>query len=188
MPRPTATIDTSVLVSLQSAELLGAISVLFERLLVPSKVREELERGGERNEAARKAVGEFAIFEACSDYDPSLVRLLLDTRENMRRGRDQGEAEAVIQAAMRPANMVLADDRLAREWARKHAKECHGTIWICHELRGKGYLTELRPYYIRMLRCGRRQPRKEMNNHLLEFCEPPITEEEFREYTLQWQA
>ena len=188
MSRPTATIDTSVLVSLQSAELLGAISVLFEQLLVPSKVREELERGGERNDAARKAIAEFAIFEACDDYDPSLVRLLLDTRENMRRGKDQGEAEAVIQAAMRPASMVLADDLLAREWARKHAKECHGTIWICRELRGRGYLTELRPYYIRMLRCGRRQPRKEMNDHLLEFREPPITEEEFREYTLQWQA
>jgi hypothetical protein len=55
-------------------------------------------------------------------------------------------------------------------------------------LRDKGYLTELRPYYIRMLRCGRRQPRKEMNDHLLEFREPPITEEEFREYTSQSQG
>jgi len=186
--RPTATIDTSVLVSLQSAELLGAVSVLFERLWVPSKVREELERGGERNDLARKAIAEFAIFEACDDYDPSLVRLLLDTREDMRRGRDQGEAEAVIQAAMRPASMVLADDLLARDWARKHARECHGTIWICRELRAKGYLTELRPYYVRMHRGGRRQPRKEMNDHLVEFDEPPITGEEFREYTSQPQA
>lgn len=177
-----------MLVSLQSAELLGAVSVLFERLWVPSKVREELERGGERNDLARKAIAEFAIFEACDDYDPSLVRLLLDTREDMRRGRDQGEAEAVIQAAMRPASMVLADDLLARDWARKHARECHGTIWICRELRAKGYLTELRPYYVRMHRGGRRQPRKEMNDHLVEFDEPPITGEEFREYTSQPQA
>lgn len=188
MSRPTATIDTSVLVSLQSAELLGAVSVLFERLLVPSKVREELELGGERNDPARKAIAEFAIFEPCDDYDPSLVRLLLDTRANMKRGRDQGEAEAVIQAAMRPASMVLADDLLGREWARKHAKECHGTIWICRELRDKGYLTELRPYYIRMLRCGRRQPRELINDRLLEFHESPITEEEYRQYTPRPQA
>lgn len=177
-----------MLVSLQSAELLGAVSVLFERLLVPSKVREELELGGERNDPARKAIAEFAIFEPCDDYDPSLVRLLLDTRANMKRGRDQGEAEAVIQAAMRPASMVLADDLLGREWARKHAKECHGTIWICRELRDKGYLTELRPYYIRMLRCGRRQPRELINDHLLEFHESPITEEEYRQYTPRPQA
>jgi predicted nucleic acid-binding protein len=183
--RPTATIDTSVLVSLQSADLLGAVSVLFERLLVPSKVREELERGGERNDRARRAISEFAIFEDCNDYDPSLVRLLMDTRENMRLGRDQGEAEAVIQAASRPTTMVLADDLLARKWARSHARECHGTIWICHELRAKGYLVELRRYYIRLLRSGRRQPREVMNEHLLEFHEPPITEEEFRQYTPQ---
>ena len=56
MPGLIATIDTSVLVSLQSAELLGAVSVLFDRLLVPAMVRKELEDGGDNNRAALTAM------------------------------------------------------------------------------------------------------------------------------------
>jgi hypothetical protein len=58
-------------------------------------------------------------------------------------GRDQGEAEAVIQASKRSADVVLTDDPLGKKWAEKHSLECHGTIWVCRELRFRGYLTEL---------------------------------------------
>lgn len=174
MAQPVATIDTSVLIALQSAGLLGAVSVLFGRILVPAKVRAELRAGGEMNREALAAIGDFSIFEPCDDFDPSLVRLLLDTRENRKMGRDQGEAEAVIQAAQRSASMVLVDDRLGREWAQMHAAECHGTIWLCRELRYRGYLTELRPYFVRMVEHGCRQPVREMNLYLREFGEPVL--------------
>ena len=183
MSRPIATIDTSVLVSLQSAELLGKVSVLFERILVPAKVREDLERGGQASRPVLKAIDEFAIFEPCNDYDRALVKLLLDTREHLKEGRDEGEAEAVIQAAERSASVVLVDDALGREWALDHATACHGTIWVCRELRHRGYLTELRPYFVRMIQRGRYQPLKEMNSFLQEFGEASITDQEYREYT-----
>jgi predicted nucleic acid-binding protein len=179
----TATTDTSVLVSLQSAELLGAISVLFNRILVPEKVREELRGGGEKNLAAMKAINDLAFFEHCNDYDRQLVKLLLDTRKHLKQGRDEGEAEAVIQAAQASASMVLTDDGQGREWAQGHAMECHGTIWICHELRRTGYLNELRPYFVRMIERGRRQPLDVMNALLREFGEPPITQDDWRKYT-----
>jgi predicted nucleic acid-binding protein len=179
----TATTDTSVLVSLQSAELLGAISVLFNRILVPAKVREELHEGGETNRAAIAAINDLAFFEHCDGYDSQLVKLLLDTRKHLKQGRDEGEAEAVIQATQRSASMVLSDDPLGREWAERHALDCHGAIWICHELRRTGYLNELRPYYVRMISRGRRQPLAEMNSFLLDFDERPITQDEYREHT-----
>jgi predicted nucleic acid-binding protein len=178
--RLTATIDTSVLVGLQAAGLLGALSVKFDRVLVPAKVRSELEHGGERNVAALTALADYAIFEACDDYDSALVRLLLDTRESLRQGRDEGEAEAVIQASQRSASMVLVDDPLGRRWAVNHGLECHGTIWLCREFRRTGYVSELRPYYVRLIRSGSRQPLGEMNNFLQEFGEAPVTDEEFR--------
>lgn len=183
MSQPIATIDTSVLVSLQSAGLLGKISVLFERVLVPSKVREELETRAETNRDAIRAIDEFAIFEPCDDYDRELVKVLLDTRTHLKKGRDQGEAEAVIQAArtQRPANMVLVEDRLGREWASNHGKECHGAIWVCYELRRTGYINALRPCYLQIIRSGQHQPLKELNNYLREFDESPITEQEYRE-------
>jgi predicted nucleic acid-binding protein len=178
----TATTDTSVLVSLQSAELLGAISVLFNRILVPEKVREELRGGGEKNQAAIAAINDLAFFEHCNDYDRQLVKLLLDTRKHLKQGRDEGEAEAVVQATQRSASMVLSDDPLGRDWAKRHALDCHGAIWICHELRRTGYLGELRTYYVRMITRGRRQPLTEMNGFLQTFGEQPITQDEYREY------
>ena len=185
MSRPFATIDTSVLVSLQCAELLGVVPALFDRVLIPVAVRKELEAGGEGNRAALMAIDEFAVFERCDDYDPASVKLLLDTRKHLALGRDAGEAEAVVQAAQRSASMVLVDDRLGRDWARRHSLECHGTIWLCRELRRTGFLRDLKPAYVRMLRRGRRQPLKEMNSYLLEFYEPPITEVEYREHITQ---
>jgi predicted nucleic acid-binding protein len=116
--QPIATIDTSVLVSLQHAALLPALSIQFERILVPAKVRSELRDGGERNQPALDALTAYSIFESCDDYDPALVRLLLDTRASAREGRDEGEAEAVVQASQRGADMVLTDDRLGRNGHR----------------------------------------------------------------------
>lgn len=174
MPGPVATIDTSVLVSLQTAELLEKVSVLFNRLLVPAKVREELKGGGDRNLGALRAIEDIAIFEHCDDYDRVPVQLLLQTRTHLKKGKDEGEAEAVIQAAQRRAEMVLTDDSLGRTWARRHTLDCHGTIWVCYQLRFRGFLPELRPYYVRLLQLGRRQPVNEINKYLQEFGEPLI--------------
>ena len=165
MPDVTATIDTSVLVSLQAADLIGAVSVLFDHLLVPAKVRKELIDGGKRNSSALGALKRFAFLKHCDDYNPELVQVLLDTRQHRKEGRDEGEAEAVIQAAQKRANMVLTDDALGREWAHRHSLECHGTVWICRELRRTGSLTELRPRYLRMLGSGRRHPIEVINEY-----------------------
>ena len=187
MSRPFATIDTSVLVSLQCAELLGVVTALFDRLLVPAAVRGELEAGGESNRAALMAIDEFAVFERCDDYDPASVKMLLDTRKHLAHGKDAGEAEAVIQASQRSASMVLVDDPLGRDWAQRHTLECHGTIWLCRELRRRGFLRKLQPAYVQMLRRGRRQPLNEMNRYLQEFDEPLITDQEYREHTTPWK-
>ena len=148
----------------------------FERVLVPTMVRNELAAGGAKNQGALRALAEYAFFENCDEYDPALVSLLLGTRSSAKEGRDQGEAEAVIQAAQFRADMVLVDDSLGREWAAKHSLHCHGTIWICGELRRAGFLPELRKYFLLMLQGGRRQPVQEMNKFLREFGEQDIAD------------
>lgn len=174
--RIIATIDTSALISLRAAKLLGAISVLFDRILVPAKVREELLNGRRQHRSTLREMKRFAIFEHCDEYDLASVRLLLDTRANFKKGRDEGEAEAVIQAAAQSADMTLIDDGLGRRWARQHALECHGSIWICRELRRTGYIAQLRRPYVRMLMSGRHQPLQKMNAYLVEFGESPLPE------------
>jgi len=115
---PIATIDTSVFLSLQCTGTIGNASVLFSRLLVPVAVRDEIEAGGERNAAAVQALADYALFEVCDDYDSASVEFLLQQRAQQAVGRNQGEAEAVAQAAQRAADMVLVDDALGREWGQ----------------------------------------------------------------------
>jgi uncharacterized protein len=172
---PIATIDTTVLLSLQSTGLLPSLPVLFDRILVPKAVRKEIVDGREGNASTLQALGEYAIFESCDHFDRSLVKWLLDTRAHAKAERDLGEAEAVVQAAQRGAQFVLTEDRLGREWARNHGLEPHGTLWICKELRRTGYLEKLRPVFVMLIAARRFQPRDEMNKILREFSEEEIS-------------
>ena len=143
-------------------------------------MRSELGEGGDLNVSALAALSDYAIFENCDDSEPALVKWLLDTRSHAKKGRDEGEAEAVIQASERRAQVVLTDDALGRTWASTHSLECHGTIWVCRELRRTGYLRELRPYFLRLIQRGRHQPVNEMNEFLGEFLEREISSDEYR--------
>ena len=175
-----ATIDTSVLLSLQCTGMIGAVSLLFNRLLVPVAVRREVAARADRNSTALAALDEFEFLDACDDYDPASVDVLLQERMYRGEGRDQGEAEAVAQAAQRSAQMVLVDDALGRSWAKAMALEYHGTFWIFEQLRAKGVVTQLRPHFDELLRSQRRQPLVSMNEILRKYDEPEITDDEFR--------
>ena len=161
--------------------MIGAASVLFSRLLVPVAVRDEITAGGERNAAAVQALAEYAIFESCNDYDWAGVEFLLQQRAQKAAGRDQGEAEAIAQAAQRSAEMVLVDDALGRQWASKMPLNCHGTLWVFEQLRTNGYISELRQYFMELIRNRRRQPLSVMNEVLTRFGESEITADEFRD-------
>ena len=160
--------------------MIGNASVLFSRLLVPVAVRDEIEAGGERNAAAVQALADYALFEACDGYDSASVEFLLQQRAQQAVGRDQGEAEAVAQAAQRAADMVLVDDALGREWAKAMSLSCHGTLWVFEQLRTNGYVHELRSYFIELIRNRRRQPLSLMNEILARFDEPEIAADELR--------
>jgi predicted nucleic acid-binding protein len=163
--------------------MIGAVSVLFTRLLVPIAVRRELAADAQKNFAAIRALEEFQIFDPCDDYDAASVDVLLQERAHRGAGRDEGEAEAVVQAAQRSAQMVLVDDALGRNWAKGMALEFHGTLWIFEQLRTIEYVRELRPHFDQLLRGRRRQPLTVMNDYLRQYDEAEITTEEFSRLT-----
>ena len=166
-----ATIDTSVLISLQRVELLAALSTLFRRVLVPAAVAVELARGPDR--PTLEAIDRLAFFERCTEVDGAVLQLLLDTKKS-RAGRDTGEAEAVAQGVQFSVRMVLVDDQLGREWARRFLLECHGTLWILDRLREAGMLAELRSHFALLVDGNRRQPIKIMNQILQRYGENPL--------------
>lgn len=171
------------MLSLQCTGMISAISILFARLLVPVAVRREIAAKSRQNAAALQALAEYAIFDACDDYDQASVEVLLQERTFRGEGKDQGEAEAVAQAAQRSVQMVLVDDPLGRNWAKAMSLECHGTLWIFEQLRILEHIGNLRPLFEQLLKNGRRQPLPAMNEILRKYHEPEITGDEFRHLT-----
>ena len=163
--------------------MISGVSALFTRLLVPTAVRRELAAKSHRNAAALQALEENVIFDACDDYDAVSLEVLLQERAFRGEGKDQGEAEAVAQAAKRSTQMVLVDDALGRSWAEMMKRECHGTLWIFEQLRILEYLSSLRPLFEQLLQNGRRQPLLSMNEILRRYHESEITDDEFRSLT-----
>lgn len=154
--------------------------MLFDRILVPQAVWAELAKGGEKSVAIERVLEDYDFFERCKNYDAINVKLLLDTRKRQKKGRDEGEAEAVIQAQERSCGIVLVDDRLGRVWAKKHGLTCLGTLGILRELRQQGFLAMVRPHWEALIRGHRRQPLEDMNKILGEFGELQISIDEKR--------
>ena len=120
------------------------------------------------------------MFVPCDDFDPASVEVLLQERSSRDEGRDQGEAEAVVQASQRSTRMVLVDDAFGRSMAGSMSIECHGTLWVFDQLRAAGYVNELRPLFVQLIRNLRRQPLASMHEILQKFGEAAITQEEYR--------
>jgi predicted nucleic acid-binding protein len=118
--------------------LLTDISILFERVHIPKRVREEISKRRAVKGRLRSALRKFSMYKRCDTADPARIEFLLQERKRQRVVRkpnaDRGEAEAVIQAEI-GASFVIVDDPTGREWATTHGIESHGLIWILAELR-----------------------------------------------------
>jgi predicted nucleic acid-binding protein len=172
VPRPTATIDSTCLIALESLDLLPKLSVLFDRVWIPKAVREETAKRHRRKQRITAIINRYAFYERCEVADQVRVELLLTggVRSSQPK-RHRGEAEAVIQATERGATTVLVDDPDGRGWAHSHRLECHGTIWVLRELRRIGVIPALEPMFRRLKRAGHRLPKPEINAVLRDFGE-----------------
>src|SRR5205085_7390602 len=101
------------------------------------------------------------------------VRLLLDERVAPygKPRRDEGEAEAIVQALQLGLSVVVIDDKKGREWARARGLECRGTLWILEELRKQEFITALRPMIEILFRNQIRLPSREVTRLLSRFTE-----------------
>src|SRR5580698_1426633 len=98
MRRRRCTIDTSCLIALDILRMTRLLSFLFDVVLVPRAVRREFYKRRAGKDQMRRLFKDFAFVRPCSDYEQSAVDLYLIERARLD-ARDQGEAEAVVQAA-----------------------------------------------------------------------------------------
>jgi predicted nucleic acid-binding protein len=124
---PSAIFDNTVFniaARIQSCDLIGLASNLFQYMLVPQEIYEEMQRFplGYEPEADRKIqnyIKQIKPFKTglqlCTTYDP-VVFAILKTKQ----GVDKGEAEAIAQAERRGVFLFFTDDQRCADALQAH--------------------------------------------------------------------
>lgn len=147
--------DTSPIISLLVIDQLQLLDQLFEEYYLPKAVWDELNSHNE-----------------LLDYSDQLSLLSLRVKEIHSiyvpmPGIDVGETEAIILCKEMQADILLVDDKKAREVAELLGVNCTGTLAVLLRAHGKRLITELRPLFMKLLEKNRYYS-KILLNQLLE--------------------
>ncbi|HEV2990616.1 MAG TPA: hypothetical protein VG759_19425 [Candidatus Angelobacter sp.] len=174
MRTPQCTIDTSCVIALDHLDLLRKLSVLFDRVLLPKAVRNDLFRRTSTKKRVQSLFRTYGFVTRCNDYDKGAVDILL--AERVREGtEDRGEAEAVVQAAQVGA-MVIVDDQWGRALAAQYNLDHHGTFWVIEQLHNLGLLSpsDLRISFEELRKRKIWLPQERVNALLEQIGEEPL--------------
>jgi uncharacterized protein len=119
--------DTSAITSLIQIGQERALHVLFERVMIPTAVRDELRQ-------FHKTIPEFLEVVAVADAN-AVNRLLNEV--------DQGEAEAIVLGAERKADFILIDDLAARKAAINRGLPVIGLVGVLIRAKRSGAINSL---------------------------------------------
>jgi predicted nucleic acid-binding protein len=128
--------NTKPIIALALIGQLGLLGQLYEEVLIPPAVEDEILRGG----ASGVGVTEFReahFIRTRPLTDPSRADLLSDL--------DRGEAEVIGLSQEAKAGLVIIDERLARQHAKRLGLKLTGTLGVLLEAKRKGYVTALKP-------------------------------------------
>lgn len=128
--------DTTPLISLMKVNLLSVLQKLFEEVMIPNAVYEELTCNTLfQNEA--KTINESSYIRIVSVEELKSVRILQRTA-----GLDRGESEAIIYADEHQADFLLMDEAAGRRAAKALGLRVMGTIGILLNAFDDNILTE----------------------------------------------
>ena len=167
-----ATIDTSCLIALQHLDLFAQLSLLFDRVYIPRRVREDFRKTFNSRKALSRIVARFALYRYCNRVDEVNLRLLLSERPSKKPRSNEGEAEAVLQAAEIGAEVVIVDDPHGRRWAKVRGIRCIGILGIIEMLRSREIIARVSPLFEELARNGYRLPAAEIRRLRTKFQEP----------------
>lgn len=131
--------DTSPLSGLAIVGYLGLLEQLYGRVLIPSGVWHELQRGGEDDPRITDVLG----LDWIKVRDPTNQQLVnvLQTERHL----DRGESEAIALALEVNAEELLIDERLGRREAIDLGLSITGLLGILLVAKRRGLITQIRP-------------------------------------------
>lgn len=129
-------VDTTPIIALSLANRLDLFQTLYRQVVIPPAVRAELAAGGEHRPGLAELAAASWIKTVELD-DPGRGDLLADL--------DRGEAEVIALAQERKARLVVIDERLGRQQARRLGLPVTGTLGLLLRAKEDGQLTAVRP-------------------------------------------
>lgn len=133
--------NTSPIFYLHRLKHLSLLRKLYDHILVPKAVVEELMAGKEQGEDVPD-IGDYNWIEVRWVNTPELVGLITDL--------GPGEAQVLTLAIENPGSLVLLDDGLAREIAGARNIKLTGTAGILLKAKQEGHIEAVEPL-LRML-------------------------------------
>ncbi|RMF83169.1 MAG: DUF3368 domain-containing protein [Nitrospinota bacterium] len=133
--------DTSPLFYLHRLRHLELLQKLYQQIVVPEAVAEELRVGRERGEDAPD-VAAYDWIEVRSVRVPAVIKLITDL--------GAGEAQVLSLALEEPGSLVIIDDRLAREVARVVNLRITGTAGVLLKAKQAGHILAVAPLLHRL--------------------------------------
>lgn len=152
--------DASPLIYLSALGHLDVLRVLFERVLVPRAVFEEVVIAGEGEPGSVEVAAATWIDVRAPGLDHDLLAKLED-------GIDPGEAAAIVLAMEVHAELIVMDDRLGRRQAEAAGLAVRGTLGILVEARRRHLIPPLASELERLVAAGFRVSQRALHDALL---------------------
>lgn len=140
--------DTNVIIDLSNIRSLDLLKDLFDEVLIPDEVREELiagEKGGIEDADIKKAVTEWISVKEVED------RFAL---ENMKVHIDKGESACIVLYKEIDADLLAINDLKARGVAHALGIRIIGTLGILLLAKEKGLIQKIQPVIDELRKIG----------------------------------
>lgn len=145
MTKNTIVGDSSPLIALSIIQQLELLPKLYQRVVIPHKVWEEITINGAGLPGA-SAISrlDWLIIEKPAQELLSPLSILLDS----------SEAEAIALAMSLPESTVLLDDAQARRVAERFGVNRIGTLGILRRAKKAGLINAIKPYILLLQKSG----------------------------------
>jgi uncharacterized protein len=136
--------NTTPIISLLKIDKLHILKDLYGEILIPKEVYNEMEAG--RNREFYTDLSKLSWIKIEKIKDEKSLTYFLDL--------DKGEAEAIVLATEREADLIILDESLARFHAKHIGIKITGTAGILLKAKQLGYIKEIKPILIELKEKG----------------------------------
>lgn len=135
MPEPVI-VNTSPIFYLHRLNCLDILRKLYDRIIIPQAVADELEAGKRAGEGVPE-LEDYGWITVKEVSIPAFINIITDL--------GQGEAEVLALACEEKEPLVILDDSLARRIANLRGLKLTGTAGILLKAKTKNHITEVKP-------------------------------------------